>query len=79
MKDYKYVVFDEDITYPPTKNVRYCKGEFYEIIEIRTTWDDSIIVRTKCFEEWVKVNKNSKLFTENDIRRMKLEIIKQKI
>ena len=80
MKDYKYVVFDEDITYPPTKNIRYYKGEFYEIVEvIKTSWDNSIIVKTKCFLEFVKVSKNSKLLTIVDVRRIKLEIIKDKL
>ena len=79
MKDYKYIVFNKDIKAYPAEEIIYHKEQFYEIVEIRTASDGrSMMVKTKYPDFW-KFAIDGKLFTKNDIRRMKLETIKQKI
>jgi hypothetical protein len=80
MREYKYVVFDIDIKINPANEIIYHKGQLYEIVEMRTTFnDEKILIQTKYPSTWKIFDENSKLLTISDIRRMKLETIKQKI
>jgi hypothetical protein len=80
MKEYKYIAFANDIKANQSNEILYHKNQLYEITEIRTTFNDtSTLVKTNYPSCWKFVDENSKLFTLTDIRRMKLETIKQKI
>ena len=79
MKDYKYIIFDKDIKVYPANEIIYHKEQFYEIIEIRIgSGGGGMIVRTKYPDGW-KFAIDGKLFTKNDIRRLKLDLIRKKL
>ena len=81
MKDYKYIIFKEDVLVYPDKRILYHKGWVYEIIGIRDgeVSGYSTLVHTKNPDMVKYVDNRSTLLTVEDLRRMKLQILKEKI
>jgi hypothetical protein len=79
MKDYKYIIFNEDVLVHPAQELLYRKGQTYEIVKIyNSTRNTTLLVETKN-PSMVKYASDCELFTLIEMRRHKLDLIKKKL
>jgi hypothetical protein len=78
MKDYKYIIFNEDVRVHPAEELLYRKGQTYEIVEIYESSGHTLLVKTKN-PNMVKYATDCELFTLTEMRRHKLDLIRKKL
>lgn len=78
MKDYKYAIPTEDIYVMPENRIVLHKDQIYEIDKINDYSEYSVNVKIKNPVMW-KLSYNLKLLTESDIRRLKINLIQNKL